>query len=168
MDALERCALRPLREEDLALVLGWRNHPAIRAGMLTRHEITMAEHRAWFERASADASRRLLVALDGDVPIGFVHFTNANPGDVADWGFYAAPGAPRGSGTRLCASALDMAFGDFGVHKVCGQVLEFNQASLRLHDRLGFRREGVLRAHHRIGERYHDVICFGILQEEWP
>lgn len=42
--------LRPMTEADLAQVLAWRNHPDIRANMYTQHEITMAEHRAWWDR----------------------------------------------------------------------------------------------------------------------
>lgn len=164
----ERCTLLPLAAEHLALVLGWRNHPAIRENMLQQHEITAAEHRDWFERVAPDPSRRLLVGWDGGAPIGFVHLANAVPGGSGEWGFYAAPGAPRGSGTRLCAAALDLAFGELALHKVCGQALAFNAASVRMHERLGFAREGVLREQHRIGATYHDVICFGLLQRDWP
>jgi hypothetical protein len=91
---------------DLGLVLGWRNHPAVRGSMLSQHEITAAEHQAWFERAGQDASRKLLVAHDGERALGFVHFSHALEGGAADWGFYAAPDAPRGSAT---ASAADSA-----------------------------------------------------------
>lgn len=168
MPAFDRCSLRPLVVADLGLVLGWRNHPAVRGSMLSQREITPAEHQAWFERATQDASRKLLVAHDGERALGFVHFSHALEGSVADWGFYAAPDAPRGSGTRLCAAALDHAFRDLKLHKICGQALDFNHASVRLHTKLGFSREGVLREQHRIGMRHHDLICFGILQREWP
>jgi UDP-4-amino-4,6-dideoxy-N-acetyl-beta-L-altrosamine N-acetyltransferase len=153
--------------DDLALVLAWRNHPAVRASMLRQHEITAEEHQRWFDRAAHDPTRKLLLAHDADAPIGFVHFSNVAEGGVADWGFYAAPDAPRGSGTKLGAAALDLAFGELQLHKVCGQALAFNAPSVRLHAKLGFSREGVLREQHRIGEHHHDLVCFGILQREW-
>lgn len=167
MPAFERCALRPMAASDLQTVLQWRNHPAIRSSMLHQEEIRFADHQAWFERASTDTARRLLVAIDGDAAVGFVHFTHAVPAAVSDWGFYAAPGAAKGTGTRLCAAALDLAFGELGLHKVCGQVLDTNPASARLHMKLGFVQEGLLREHHLIGSRHHNLVCFGILKREW-
>jgi RimJ/RimL family protein N-acetyltransferase len=53
------------------------------------------------------------------------------------------------------------------LHKVCGQVLAGNEASIRLHLKLGFHQEGILRQQQRIGESYRDLVCFGILRQEW-
>jgi UDP-4-amino-4,6-dideoxy-N-acetyl-beta-L-altrosamine N-acetyltransferase len=53
------------------------------------------------------------------------------------------------------------------LHKLCGQALAFNERSIRFHQNLGFRREGVLRQQHFDGEQYHDVVCFGLLASEW-
>ena len=39
-----------------------------------------------------------------------------------------------------------------------------SQAAL---SRLGFAREGVLRRWHRHGARYHDVVLFSLLRNEW-
>src|SRR3954453_2739954 len=42
-----------------------------------------------------------------------------------------------------------------------------NARSTRALERLGFRREGVLRAWHRHGDVHHDVNVFGLLRAEW-
>lgn len=167
MPAFDRCDVRPLTAADLEMVLAWRNHPDIRRCMLTQHEISLEEHRAWFERAREDSSRCLLVAEERGTPFGFVHFSGVRAAGVADWGFYAAPGAPKGAGTKLGASALDVAFRELQLHKVCGQALDFNEASIRMHTRLGFTQEGVLRDQHRIGGKHHDLFCYGLLRREW-
>lgn len=160
--------VRPLASDDLERVLQWRNHPNVRRFMLTQHEISPDEHRSWFARKSADPTRRLLLVEDEDVPLGFVQFSGVANGAAAEWGFYAAPEAPGGSGHKLGVAALDFAFQSLGLHKVCGQALAFNDGSIRLHERLGFRREGVLREQHRIDNAYHDMLCFGLLCSEWP
>lgn len=149
------------------MILAWRNNRLIRDHMLTRHEITMAEHSAWFERASVDASRRLLIIEEMSEPIGYVQFANVVSGGISDWGFYARPEAPKGVGTKLGTTALEHAFNVLEVHKVCGQALASNQASIALHTRLGFISEGVLRDQHPIGEAYHSLVCFGLLKHEW-
>lgn len=161
------CKIRPMVNADLEQVLAWRNHPDVREYMLTRHEISAQEHQQWFQRASADATRRLLLVEDEMATLGFVSFSDVCPGGVSEWGFYAAPDAPRGSGKKLGVVALDLAFGDLALHKVCGQAMAFNASSIRFHESLGFAREGVLRDQQRIGLAYHDMVCFGLLSSEW-
>jgi len=149
------------------MVLAWRNHPEVRRYMFTHHEISLAEHTQWFMRAVQDNARRLLIVQEQGSPIGYVQFSNVEPGGVADWGFYARPEASKGTGSKLGASALDHAFGQLKLHKVCGQAIDTNQASIRFHERLGFKREGVLRDQKRMNEQYQTLICFGLLAHEW-
>jgi UDP-4-amino-4,6-dideoxy-N-acetyl-beta-L-altrosamine N-acetyltransferase len=159
--------LRRVETADLPQILQWRNHPEIRNYMLTQREIEWEEHQRWFSSAAIDRSRRLLMVEEDGVPLGFVQFTGVIPDGSADWGFYAAPQAPKGSGKKLGLAALDHAFGSLQLHKVCGQALAFNSASIRMHEALGFVREGTLREQHRLGDRYHNLICFGYLRAEW-
>lgn len=149
------------------MVLAWRNHPAIRSYMLTQHEISLQEHRNWFERVQHDTARRLLIVSDATEPIGFVQFNPVAQGGIADWGFYARPDAPKGSGSKLGQAALEYAFKDLGLHKVCGQAIESNVASIAFHQKLGFAQEGRLREQQRIGEKYHTLFCFGLLAKDW-
>lgn len=163
----ELCTIRPLTIEDLPLVLSWRNHPNVRQFMITQHEITLGEHSQWFAKCSQDPSRRLLMVEELGIPIGYVQFSGVVTGGVADWGFYARPDAPKGTGRKLGATALNHAFNALQLHKVCGQALAFNNGSIAFHERLGFVKEGVLRDQHRIDGTYHDLICFGLLKHEW-
>lgn len=163
----DACRVRPLESGDLERVLEWRNHPDVRAWMFTTHEIPLHEHLAWYERASRDPSKRLLLAEQDGEPFGYVGFSGVEPGGVAHWGFYVAPGAPKGSGRKLGRAALRFAFTSLELHKVCGQAFDFNPASIQLHLALGFRQEGVLREQQRAGDSYHSLVCFGLLQAEW-
>lgn len=158
--------VRAMSRQDLELVLGWRNHPEIRRYMYTTHEISLAEHTAWFERASQDPRRHLLVFESGGEAVGYANLNLKSHG-VADWGFYVGPHAAKGAGSRLGRAVLDHAFGALGLHKVCGEALEFNNRSISFHERLGFRREGTLRDQHHDGERYWSVVVFGMLDAEW-
>jgi UDP-4-amino-4,6-dideoxy-N-acetyl-beta-L-altrosamine N-acetyltransferase len=149
------------------MVLAWRNRPEVRSAMLTQHEIRLDEHRQWFEHASLDPTRCLLIAEEAGQPLGYVHFSGVAAGGVSAWGFYTAAGAPPGSGSRLGRAALDHAFNVRGVRKVCAQVLATNVASLRFHRKLGFVEEGALREQQQIEDTYYDLICFGLLRREW-
>lgn len=152
---------------DLERVRLWRNHPDVRRHMYSQHEITLEEHRRWFEQASNDVTRQLLLFEIGDIPMGFVSFRQATSIRVSDWGFYIAPDAPKGTGHKLGETALRHAFVELELHKLCGQVLAANARSIRFHQSLGFHREGVLREQHFDGKDYLDVVCFGLLIDDW-
>lgn len=156
-----------MSKRDLALVLSWRNHPEVRRCMYTQHEISLEEHERWFERASQDSERHLLVFEIGTAPLGFINIHQIALGGTADWGFYAAPNAPKGTGRALGQATLQYAFRTAKLHKLCGQALAFNERSIQLHLSLGFRQEGVLRQQQFDGLHYHDVVCFGMLAHEW-
>ncbi len=161
-------SVRAMTAADLGTVLGWRNHPAVRRHMFTQQEIGIDEHRLWFERSSGDPRRHLLLYEEAHQPLGFVGLTVCDSASrVADWGFYAAPDAPRGTGRALGRLALEHAFDRLALHKVCGRALDDNQSSIAMHLALGFAQEGVLREQFLIGQRHHAVICFGLLEREW-
>lgn len=153
---------------DLRQVLIWRNHPDVRRYMFTQHEITLDEHQRWFEGALLDPKKHLLIFEPDQQPLGFVNFTETLNGGISDWGFYISPNAPKGSGRQLGHAALNHAFGQLKLHKVCAQALAYNERSIQFHQSLGFQREGSLRDQHFDGKRYHHIIQFGLLSCEWP
>ncbi len=160
------CQVRPMCEDDLAKVLHWRNHPDVRRFMYSQHEISLTEHRTWYECNLKNPRHHLLIVEDEFGPFGFVRFFERETG-VAEWGFYLAPGAPPGSGRRLGIAALTHAFQRLGFDKVCGEAIAFNERSLALHRKLGFQEVGVLRNQYFDGKRHHDVYRFSKLVSEW-
>jgi UDP-4-amino-4,6-dideoxy-N-acetyl-beta-L-altrosamine N-acetyltransferase len=158
---------RRMCEHDLETVLRWRNHSDVSKYMFSQHEITVAEHCAWFARSEKDDTRALLVVEENNLMIGCVVFSNVSWGGTADWGFFADPCSPSGTGRKVCEAALDFAFRELQIHKVAGQVLDFNEASIRMHRRLGFTQEGILREQQLIDEKYIGLIVFGLLSFEW-
>ncbi len=158
-------SLRLMVADDLAVVLSWRNHIDIRRFMYTTDLIDWDDHCRWFSKASLDTDRHLLIYEAHGQAQGFVNLSWKN--NVADWGFYVAPDAPKGCGRELGRLALTHAFNEINLHKVCGQALMFNLPSIKFHTHLGFQQEGVLREQHFDGEVFHSVVCFGLLRNEW-
>ena len=159
--------VRKMTDQDLDQVLKWRNHISIRRFMFHQMEITLEEHHKWFERLSKDPCCHLLIFELGGVPSGSVKFNQYDSTFVADWGFYLNPDAEKGVGRRLGCAVLDYAFGELALHKVCGEVLIFNDRSINFHLNLGFRQEGILRDQHFDGQKFHNVVSFGLLSHEW-
>lgn len=159
--------LRHMRESDLEFVRSWRNHGSIREYMFHQDLISSQEHRVWFEKAQHDSSKELFIFENDLAPQGFAQVKYSYASSVAEWGFYAAPEAPSGTGTEMLSKVLDYVFEVRGSFRIHAQVLEHNLASLRLHEKLGFTREGILRQHYLNDTRRYDVHCFGILFSEW-
>lgn len=72
----------------------------------------------------------------------------------------------NGYASEAAESMLDYAFTVLDLHKVTAHRLARNEASGRILEKVGMRREGLLRDHVRKGERYEDVVQYAILKEE--
>ena len=74
-------------------------------------------------------------------------------------------------GRRLASRAVplvvDFAFESLGFHRLEADVDPRNEASLRLLERLGFRREGYLRERHKVDDERQDSVMLGLLAPEW-
>jgi len=58
-------------------------------------------------------------------------------------------------------------FEELDYQKVTVQIYAFNEASLKLHKKLGFQQEGCLRRMIYTDGTYHDEIIFGLTVEEF-
>jgi ribosomal-protein-alanine N-acetyltransferase len=74
-----------------------------------------------------------------------------------------------GSGANFEAKAMisALAFEHLGVERLTAWANTRNGRSQRALERIGFRREGVLSAWHRHGDRVHDVVIFGLVRAGW-
>lgn len=159
--------IRLMNERDLDQILEWRNHPNISQYMYSTHNITPQEHKSWFENVKRDKKKSLLIYEQNYKAMGFVSIARSRSEDVADWGFYVAPDALPGTGRKLGIQALRYSFTELCLHKICGQALDYNKRSINFHRSLNFSEEGRLREHHYNGNKFHDVIYFGLLKREW-
>ena len=155
--------LRPMRESDLDQVLVWRNTLEIRRCMIHSEEISPQVHADWFKRQRDNPDRALLIAEAKGHPFGFVQFTGIQTSSSPEWGFYVAPGAPKGSGNLLGRLALEYAFNTLGLHCIAGRSLPENQNSIRFHKKFGFRLQEDNDA--RAGTTV--LISFELLREDW-
>jgi RimJ/RimL family protein N-acetyltransferase len=73
----------------------------------------------------------------------------------------------KGLMREALTALLDHAFTTLGLHRIEADVDPENAASLRLLERLGFTREGVLRERWLVGGRAHDSVMLGLLGREW-
>ncbi len=163
---LNRAFIRRLSVNDLPLVRQWRNHPDVRSYMFNQQVINTKEHQQWFLDKSKDSTQHLLIYEDQGKPQGFLSFS-IKENIEADWGFYKAPDAKKGSGKILGKLGLDYAFKKIGIRKINAQVIDFNLASLKFHEQLGFSKNRIGRNEYHTEDKYCDVHHFNISTETW-
>ncbi|TBU91662.1 UDP-4-amino-4,6-dideoxy-N-acetyl-beta-L-altrosamine N-acetyltransferase [Stutzerimonas kirkiae] len=160
--------LRPINPEELELMLAWRNAPSVRANMYTRHEISLAEHLAWWSRIQGRSDQKYFMYEFQGAPLGIVAFTGIDrTNQNSSWAFYASPQAQKGTGSKMEFVALEYAFRNIQLHKLCCEVLAFNTPVIKLHQKFGFKVEGVLREQHMVDEAFVDIYRLGVLASEW-
>ena len=76
----------------------------------------------------------------------------------------------RGQGYMTEAMKALVAFGfqKMSLHRIEAQIDPHNQGSIRVVQKLGFEKEGILRGHHRDPEgQFHDTTVFALLKPDW-
>ncbi|GAX88911.1 UDP-4-amino-4,6-dideoxy-N-acetyl-beta-L-altrosamine N-acetyltransferase [Effusibacillus lacus] len=165
----EDCLIRGIEEQDLDLVLRWRNSERIRTHMYTDHLISPAEHRSWFERVKQGNGPICKIFEHKGIPLGVVNFTQIDRNHHrCQWGFYIGESdAPKGSGSAMGYLSLQFAFEEINLNKVCAEVFAFNSVSLGYHKKLGFVEEGRFLQHVFKNGVYEDIVVLAAFQKNW-
>lgn len=136
--------LRKATEDDLPLMLAWRNNPVVNVGFYTqgtnKEVIDWVTHVDWFQNRNKDW--RTFIIMSSDYyrrPIGVVTIGQLDHwqpeigyyiGEIGLWG--------QGYGTEAVKLALNY-IRNYGRKSVHTTVLETNERSLRLLKSLGFK-----------------------------
>ena len=73
----------------------------------------------------------------------------------------------QGLGSEAVAAVVAFGFESLHLHRIEADVDPRNERSLRLLERLGFRREGHLRERYYINGERQDALMMGLLRSEW-
>ncbi|RIK31444.1 MAG: N-acetyltransferase [Anaerolineae bacterium] len=73
----------------------------------------------------------------------------------------------KGYGTEAVRQLLRFGFNDLNLHRVYLHVFSANAPAIRVYEKLGLSREGLLRQAVHLDGRYEDVILMGILRDEF-
>ena len=127
-------------------------------------EFTVEARQEWFSHYATTGPHRLLVVVDGDDLLGYATSSpfRPKPGYVTsvETSVYLRPDATgRGIGTTLYRAMFDALAGQ-DLHRAYAGVALPNDASVRLHERLGFREVGTYVEVGRKFDRYWDVRWF--------
>jgi RimJ/RimL family protein N-acetyltransferase len=167
-----RVYLRPLEREDAPVFMAWLNDPEVTRTLVARRPINRRAEEEFIDQLTHSDDRISLgIALrQGDRLIGGtglhqIDWRNRHAGfgitvgDKAEWG--------KGYGSEATRLIVGHAFATLNLNRVWLHVYEYNERALRTYEKLGFKREGVLRQDNFREGRYWDTIVMAVLREEW-
>ena len=122
--------------------------------------------RAWLAAASAEDPPTALAIDVGGEAIGGIGVVlgadvNRHAGEIGYWLGRAWWG--RGLATASVSHFVPWVAQTFGLARLFAQVFETNRASMRVLEKCGFQREGILRSHAHKDGRYLDEVVYGIV-----
>jgi RimJ/RimL family protein N-acetyltransferase len=170
----ERVRLRAIEPEDAETFFTW-NFDSETARMVDYlwPPASMAATRAWAQKMATQEIKDDLIhcAIEdrqGNL-IGLInsHSTNRRTGTFGYGIAVSKEYRGHGYGTEAVILLLRYFFEELRYQKVTVTVYELNSASIALHERLGFQREGRLRRMVYTHGRYYDEFFYGMTHEEF-
>jgi RimJ/RimL family protein N-acetyltransferase len=172
----ERLHLRPLTLVDAPSLVAYRSIPELCRYVpfepMDLDTVTARLETLWANTEITAEGQALTLGAEligsgelvGDVVLFFR--SEADRGGEIGWIFHPDH-AGRGYATEAARGLLELAFHGLGLHRVVARVDARNDASLRLCERLGMRREAHLVKSLWFKGEWSSEIDFAILNEEW-
>ena len=168
----EKVYLKLIEEADMVKRAEWINDPTIQATLNYDVPTSVSKTKAWFHKIQLDASRRefSVFTVEGDEYIGFCGLINIQL-PVMKAELHCVIGnrdyQHGGYGTEAYSLLQDYGFEELGLNRIYGYQLGHNAAAHRVVEKLGWKREGLLRndlfSHGKLKDRY----IVAITREDW-
>jgi RimJ/RimL family protein N-acetyltransferase len=171
----ERLSIRPLTPDDLARHFAIYSNPevvrylyeepfdfeAAREHLKRRCTIDLPSEGSWVNLGVEVRDGGVLV---GEVGLALISVAHAH----CEIGYAFDPVyAGRGYATEAAAVMVELAFSALGAHRVSGRLDARNDASARVLERLGMRREGRLVENEYVKGEWTDEAIYAVLEDEW-
>lgn len=170
----ELIRLREYRREDIELAKEYVNKEEIR--QYTEPGIpflyTLHNEEQWYERISPHEQEYnfAIEALDTKKYIGGCGIHNLDyKNSKVDIGIFIGDEAylNRGYGTEALKILVKFIFEQMNINKVKLEVYSFNIRAQRCYEKVGFKKEAVLKDEIFRNGKYHDIICMSIFKEDY-
>lgn len=170
----ERLVLRPFTAADEEDMLEFESHPEVARYLYNEPRTREENAKELATRQEQTALREegdtlmLAVELDGKV-IGYVLLTwVSEPHKQGEFGYVLHPDHHgRGYASEASVEMLRLGFEKMGMHRVIGRCDAKNDASWRLMERMGMRREAHLREAEIFKGQWGDELHYAMLSREW-
>jgi len=160
-----------VEKDDLRQLRDWRNSPEVKKFTREYRELNMQNQLQWLESMAKDKNTMMFAVetkkgkLIGCTGLTYIDWKNSR----AEVSIYIGDKKYKGKGygTDTLKVLIDYGFRELNLHMLFGEIFEYNRANIRLFEKCGFKKDGVLR--HRLYRdgKYWDSIIYSILDKEW-
>ncbi|MDZ7331684.1 MAG: GNAT family N-acetyltransferase [candidate division KSB1 bacterium] len=164
--------LRPVEPEDAAFLARGENHPAVREALFLAFPVSMGTELEKIEQFIKSKEAIVLIIVDQQTnqPVGQTAFFRIDFVSRAAV-FYLAILDPshwsKGYGSEATQLMVDYAFETLNLNRIQLHVCAENTPAIRIYERAGFKKEGVLRQAMFRNGAYVDFWVMGILRSDW-
>ena len=162
--------LKRVTENDLEVLMNWRNSEEISKTLFTNVKLTMEGQKKWYEKLIHDDTQiRWIVFADGK-PIGSMYLVGIDRVNKrCEHGWFIAEKEYRSLNLALQLrwNMYDYVFNTLGLNRLYGYVMAENKGVVRLIKIGGPELEGVMKQHVCKDGVFHDVVVFGITKSMW-
>ncbi len=169
--------LRPFERKDFTRLISWVKSPEFLlqwAGPIFDFPLSAMQLEIYLRGAEEEPPTRKIykvIRSNDNAVIGHVELANIDCRNKSATLCRVLIGEPplrgRGVGIETVRRALDIGFGELGLHRIDLVVFDFNTAAIKCYERAGFTREGQLREARKIGSEYWTLYQMSILEKEW-
>jgi RimJ/RimL family protein N-acetyltransferase len=166
--------VRAARPDDAPLLHLWRSERSVRryqplASLSAAQLRSELAARRFDDLYRSRGDRFDWIVLAHRQPVGWITLViHSWEHGLGEWGYsLSTPFQRRGIMPRALAQLLGDLFGRSRLHRVEARTAVDNVASQRVLERLGFRREGLLRAYFQLDGEWVDNYLYALVKEEW-
>lgn len=158
----------PIAEEHLPIILKWRTSEQVTSYMYTDIKKDMKKQKEWFLRIKQDSSSKHWIMEYKGEYIGYVSLTNIDQHNKrAHWNYYIGEENYNMLGAFIGHYVYNYVFNELYYEKLIGEVMEHNEAVIKIHNMHGARQVGVLEKHILKFNNWYDVYLFEMTKEKW-
>lgn len=135
------CQLRSIEEQDLPLLLTWRNKPHVLQNMEYQEPIFLEQHLQWHQHIQANEYHYFIIETLQKIPVGTIYVSGKTVDNGAESGLYIGNEDYIGTGITVEASQMiiDYAFNTLKLSYLTAKVKTSNNLVIAYNQALGFK-----------------------------
>jgi len=165
----KKLELKKISKYDLEIIVKWRNDPKIMKYNRQFFLLNMKHQLRWFNDLSKkDSEQRMFVFKYNGNTIGvggLIHLDKKNRSAEVSIILGETKLQHRGLGTRALQLLVNYAFQKLKLHRIEAEIFEYNKISVKLFERLNFKREAILKDSLWRNGRWWNVYIFSIIND---